>query len=82
MPNYPQGTFSYTGGIDGALASILGGWEVTIAHGQTPSSFHVSIPMQEGVPAPAKNGDVILRYGNDTIRLKNCTVQPTGKSPI
>lgn len=75
MSNYPQGTLEYTGGIDGQAVSILGGWEVTLAHGLTPSCFTVSMPMRrQGDNPPNKNGDLILRYGQTKITLKNCTI--------
>lgn len=75
MPNYPQATFEYTGGIGGAYGPVLGGWRVTVTHGMTPSIINVSVPMVAGAEPPQKNGDVILRYGDaKPIKLKNCTI--------
>lgn len=81
MADDPQGEFFYTGGIDGAHLPIMGGWNVTITHGLSPSSFYVSIPMFDGAKEPDRNGDIVLKYGGKEVtRLKDCTIDKCEQS--
>jgi hypothetical protein len=76
--NAPQGLFWFSGGID---PSIVLAAEVTQTHSMTPDTSFVQIAIDPtvknksgGTSLPSKNGDVKLKYGGTTIKLKNCTI--------
>lgn len=66
---YPQGLFTFTGGI--TSAQILSA-EITQTHSITPDLCVVQVPL--GTVNPSKNGDVTLTFGDNTIKLKGCTI--------
>lgn len=72
MPSlYPQGTFSYSGGIP--AASVLR-CTVRHSHGLNPDRIYVQMVMPIDGSLPEKNGDVTLTYGTTEIVLKGCTI--------